>query len=207
MEFRITDWHGVSTTTISDAMQGKNTLTGKIKPLDGRSFIAGPACTVQIVRDDSMGIFKGLSTAKTGDVLVVAVNGHMSYAFLGEIVITMAQTMGLAGIVIDGAVRDSQAIIQSRFPVFCQGITPSIGTSSKLSQVQVDIQCGGVAVHSGDIVVGDGDGVVVVPKNEMQAVWQKAKEKEKIDRQRLAELAGNTTAVRTFLQDKLKSFK
>jgi regulator of RNase E activity RraA len=114
MNFDISEWEEVSSTSLSDAMLGLHTMESSIKPLNRKTgpaytiqiAVVGPAYTVQIIKNDCAVIFKALQEAPEGSVLVIAAQGTTDVAFLGEIVTKIAQKQGIAGIVIDGCVRE-----------------------------------------------------------------------------------------------------
>jgi 4-hydroxy-4-methyl-2-oxoglutarate aldolase len=202
MEFIKEIWEGLSTTTISDAMGGERIMEMSMKPLNTASIVIGPACTVHLINNDCSGVFDGLAIARPGDVLVIDTGRCTEYAFLGEIVAGMARTIGLAGILVDGLVRDSISIKNSGFPVFCKGVIPRISKPLNCSETQTTIQCGGITVHPGDLIFGDADGIAVVPPDQMGEVFIKAKKKEEMDQEKLARLIDNPEAIQCFLQKK-----
>jgi regulator of RNase E activity RraA len=206
MEFIKEMWEDLSTTTISDAMSGENTMDMSLKPLNEASIAVGPACTVKLIDNDCGGVFSGLAAARRGDVLVIDTGRCMEYAFLGEIVAGMAKTIGVAGIVVDGLVRDHISIRNSGFPVFCRGSIPRVSKPLNCSKTQTDIECGGIAVHPGDIIFGDADGIVVIPPVQMADVLMKAKKKEELDQEKMARLIDNTEETTRFLQEKATKF-
>lgn len=120
MNFDISEWEEVSSTSLSDAMLGLHTMESSIKPLNRKMRVVGPAYTVQIIKNDCAVIFKALQEAPEGSVLVIAAQGTTDVAFLGEIVTKIAQKQGIAGIVIDGCVRDSLAISEGGVSCICQ---------------------------------------------------------------------------------------
>ena len=199
VEFRPKQWEKVSSTSLSDAMMGLQTMSGEVKPLNPAMRAAGPAYTVQIIKNDCSVIFRALRDAQPGSVLVVAAHGEMNVAFMGEIVAAIGQKKGLAGIVVDGCVRDSFNISSSTFPVFARGAVPNIPAAVYAGTVQEQVQCAGVLVSPGDIVYGDADGVVVVPAKEAETVLQFALEKEKKDKWKMNTLLNDEQALDEFL--------
>lgn len=199
MNFDIHEWKDISSTSLSDAMKGLQIMRADIKPLKITARVVGPAYTVQIVDADCAAVFRALRDARPGDVLVIAAQGTMEAAFLGEIIVTIAQTRGLAGIIVDGCIRDTQSISAKDFPVFSKGAVPSSPAINYLSKVQQTVNCGGVVVHPGDFVYGDADGVVIVPQLEKEEVLAKAKAKEKKDLWKLKEVATDVALLEEFL--------
>ena len=173
----------LSTPTVCEAMGERLCMTSEIKPLYKGARIAGTAITCLCPLMDNLMLHKALQVAKEGDVIVVNHNGYVEAAPWGEMMSRAAKKKGLEGIVIDGMARDALAIEQIKFPVFARG-TAIWGTSKKFPGfVNQAIQCGGVYVNPGDIVLGDENGVVVVPKEKAKVVLQRAREREKRERQ------------------------
>ena len=154
-------------------------MDAAIKPVHPEMQCIGPAYTVQVIKNDCSVVFKALRNAPAGSVLVVAALGTTDAAFMGEIIATIAAKKGLAGIVIDGGIRDSRAIRQGKLPVFARAITPKSPNVNYLGAVQKTVTCAGIIVRPGDLVSGDADGVVVVPIEKVEEVLAKAKAKAK----------------------------
>lgn len=171
----------VSTTAISDVLKGTTNLDPSIKPLKENDKIVGPAYTVKLAVGDNLYLLKALKEAQPGDILVVDVKGDTYRAIAGDFVVGMMQTLELGGLVVDGAIRDVIDIQKLNFPVFAKGTTVASGSKKGPGDTNVPISCGGAAVQPGDIVVGDVNGVVIIPKNEAATVLQKAQEKETAD--------------------------
>lgn len=175
---------------IGDGMGARGIMDGGIKPLNRDSRLCGPAVTVETRAADNLMIHAALKLAKAGDVLVVNGHGYLSAGIWGELTTRVAMRKGLAGIVIDGAVRDSCVLAASGFPVFCRGVCPCGGGKEGVGQVNLTISCAGVPVHPGDIVVGDADGVVVVPRASAGEALAGARQRLERERLRIAAIEG-----------------
>ena len=151
------------TSFIVDAMGGTGALDWRIKPLVGRSFV-GVALTCDCGPLDNLAFMAALAESKPGDVLVVATGGYVGAAVTGDLLIGVARNRGAVGFVTDGLVRDLDDLEALGLPVFAMGVTPNSPQRRGPGSVGLPIVCGGVAVASGDVVVGDRDGVVVVPR-------------------------------------------
>jgi len=157
-------FRGAQTSHLADAMDGRGALDYRIKPLDPtRAAFAGPAMTAHAYPADCIGMFGALSEAQPGDVIVVANDAFTGTAVLGDLAAGMMRNKGVAGVVTDGLARDKAGIVATGLPVFCQGISPNSPGQYGKGTVGVAVLLGGVQVCPGDIVVGDADGVVVVP--------------------------------------------
>ncbi len=176
--------------TIYEAQGQRGAMESAIKPLDPMFFVAGRALTVDAKPGDNLMLHYALSIAQPGDVLVVDAKGFIEAGPWGDVMTFAARQAGIAGLVIDGSVRDSSAIVADGFPVFSRGVCMK-GTEKKLpGRVNTRIICAGVEVNPGDAVVGDRDGVVVIPADELEhslALAVKREEKEAASRQALAE--------------------
>ncbi|WP_134704282.1 RraA family protein [Ammoniphilus sp. YIM 78166] len=190
-------------TSISDAMDGSNNMEVGIKPLSPEQRLVGKAFTVQLRAADNLLIQKAIKDAEVGDVLVIDVKGHAQHAVCGDFVVGMAQTMGLAGMVIDGVVRDSMGIKQLNFPIFCKGTTLAASGKGGAGALQVPISCGGATVHPGDVIVADADGVVVIPKDQVGTITLKAEQKVQKDEERERAVLKSPESVRAFIQKQL----
>lgn len=147
---------------ICDAIGRRSVMDAAIKPLVPEWKLAGPVVTVEVRPGDNLMIHAGLALAKPGDVLVIDAKGNLDCGLWGGILHALAAQRKIAGVVIDGAVRDSAELRASAIPVFTRGVNPCGGDKEGPGQVNFPISCGGVPVAPGDVVVGDGDGVVVV---------------------------------------------
>lgn len=193
----------IPTTCISDAMQGLNNLDSSIKPLIDEHRVAGRAFTVKMPVGDNLVVLKAIREAKPGDVLVIDAKGDTYRAIAGDFVVGMAQTLGINGIIVDGVIRDIAGVKQLNYPVFCKGTTVAAGGKAGMGEVNVPISCGGTAVHPGDIVVGDADGVVVIPQALEEKILKDSLEKVEKDEKRAAKVSGKPEEVIKYLDEVL----
>jgi len=154
------------TPAISDLMNRLFTMSPAIRPMtDPALRILGPACTVKVFPGDNLMVHKSLDLARPGDVIVVDASSSSLTAVLGDLVSTKARHRGVAGFVVDGLIRDLPAIrALGNFPVFARGVTPIGPLHRGPGEVNYPVSAGGIVVQPGDIIVGDLNGVVVVPK-------------------------------------------
>ncbi|MDO9713532.1 RraA family protein [Paracraurococcus lichenis] len=166
-------FRGAQTSHLVDAMDGRGAMDWRIKPMDpGRAAFVGPALTAFAYPADVVGVMGALGEAQAGDVIVVANDGYTATAVVGDLVIGMMRNKGVAAFVTDGLARDRAGIVATGLPTFAAGIVPSSPAANGPGEVGAPVVCGGVPVRSGDIVVGDADGVVVVPVERAEAVLQ-----------------------------------
>ena len=176
--------------TIYEAQGAKGALDSGLKPIDGTSRLAGPALTVDCRPGDNLMLHYVVQKAKPGDVLVVDAKGFMEAGPWGDVLTIQAMKLGIAGLVINGCVRDANLIIELGFPVFCRGLSIKGTGKNQPGKVNVPITMGDVTIHPGDIVVGDRDGLVVVPHREVGSALASSRareDKEAGQRQAIAE--------------------
>jgi len=201
LENILKEFLGLPTTCISDAMEGLNNLDSAIKPLKEEYRIAGRALTVKMPVGDNLAVLKAMRNAQPGDVVVINAKGDTYRAIAGDFVIGMAQTLGIQGFVVDGVIRDIQGIKKLDFPVFCKGTAVAASGKAGVGEINVPISCGGVSINPGDIIVGDADGVVVIPQSKEQKILRKAQDKLEKDIKREAKISGNAEAILKYLDE------
>lgn len=192
----ISQFEMIPTTCISDVMQGLNNLDSQIKPLKENDRVAGRAFTVKMPVGDNLVFLKALKEAPPGSVLVVDAKGDTYRAIAGDFLVGVAQMLGIKGIVAHGVIRDIEGIRKLNIPVFCLGTTVAASGKAGMGEINVPVSCGGVTVHPGDMIVGDADGVVVVPQMHEQEVLQKALEKLQMDLDRAKRVSSREEALR-----------
>ena len=164
----------VPTGHLVDAMDGRGALDYRVKPIDpDRASFVGSAVTCLCAPGDNLAIVAALALLQQGDAIVAATDSHSTLAVVGRRVSGMARNRGAVAVVTDGLARDTPGIRQNGVPVFCAGVTPNSAAASGPGTVGQPVVIGGVAVQSGDIVVGDVDGVVVVPLARASEVLQR----------------------------------
>lgn len=168
----------VSTPNISDAMHRKGAMTG-IFSLCGNVKMAGRAVTVQTLAGDWAKPVEAIDVAKKGEVIVISNDGVTDVAPWGELATESCKTKGIAGVVIDGAVRDVDDIRAMKFPLFAKATVPNAGEPKGFGEINAEIRCAGQYVRPGDWVIGDESGVVVVPQERAYEIARRALEVRK----------------------------
>lgn len=171
------------TTAVSDALRGTSTMDPEIKSIVPGKKLAGPAFTVKCYPGSIITVHKALVEAQPGDVLVIDGCGSKEGALMGELMALQCKCSGFAGVVIDGCCRDTEGLQDLQFPFFARYRTPMVGTNRRLGTLQCDITCGGVVVHPGDWIMGDDDGVVVIPAERLEEIVEKAEATEAEERE------------------------
>jgi len=186
----VAQFKGVPVAVIGDEMNRLCCMEARIRPLN-KAPLLGVAMTVRTRPGDNLLLHRALDMAAPGDIIVVDGQGELSNAIAGENMMMWAHKRQLGGVIVDGAMRDIEAISKMSMPVFAAGIQPRGPYKSGPGEINVPITCGGIVVFPGDIVAGDEDGIVVVRPAEAAAIVKKAHErhrKEEVTRQTI--LAG-----------------
>ncbi len=162
------------TAVLSDALGKTGAMDHEMHCFSANCRMAGPATTLRIHTADILMVGKALSICPKGHVLVIDGQGELNTALWGGITTASAQLKGLAGVVIDGAIRDLAEIRRAKVPVFARAVVPNAGGAEYAGEVDIPIQCGGVVVNPGDWVIGDEDGVVVIPAARLPSALETA---------------------------------
>jgi 4-hydroxy-4-methyl-2-oxoglutarate aldolase len=173
---------------LADVAGRRGALNGRIAPLAPTMRFAGPALTVEVRPGDNLMIHAAMAVAKPGDVIIVDGKGDLSSALMGEIMSQQCMALGVAAVVIDGAVRDSEAIRELGFPMYAAGLNPNGPTKAVPGRLNHPISIGGVTVNPGDLVVGDADGVTVIERAKAAALLPLAADKVAAETRRIADI-------------------
>jgi 4-hydroxy-4-methyl-2-oxoglutarate aldolase len=162
---------GAQTGHVIDAMMGRGALDAAIKPVDpSNAHFVGTALPCEPFADDNLAILAALAIAKPGDVIVVAADAFARTAVIGDNVALMAKNAGCTAIVVDGMARDLDGIVGAGLPVHARGITPNSCVKNGPGKVGFPVVAGGRSVQPGDVVIGDRDGVVIVPAAQLAEI-------------------------------------
>lgn len=159
---------------VADAMHRIGALDGGIAPVWPGATVVGAALTVWVRAGDNALVARAIDMAQPGDVLVVNAQGALTSAVVGELLSMECRRRGVRGAVVDGAVRDLDVLGTLRFPVFARGVCAAGPTKEGSGEIGYPVAVGGVVAAAGDIVVADGDGVVIVPAGDAGAVLERA---------------------------------
>jgi 4-hydroxy-4-methyl-2-oxoglutarate aldolase len=165
--------------TLYEASGQRGALPSGIKPISSTMRLAGPAFPVETTPGNNLFLHRAIAAAAPGDVLVAATSAHHDAGYWGDVMTVAALARGIAGLVIDGCVRDSEAIVRLEFPVFARGLSIR-GTKKDPAapgSLRAPIHLGDARIEPSDLVVGDADGVVVVSRASVAEVLEKARER------------------------------
>nr|WP_230177726.1 MULTISPECIES: RraA family protein [Bacillaceae] len=183
----------LNTTLISDAMGCTGSMDYKIKPVAPGMKVVGTALTVSLRPGDNLFLHQAIYDGKEGYVLVADGKGHTSNAYLGELMAGAAKAIGLEGVIIDGLVRDKETLSQLKFPIFAKGFIPNGPLKDGPGELHKPISCGGVSVIPGDLIIGDDDGVIVVPRDKIEVALSKAEKKLDYEKTRIETITAYET--------------
>lgn len=189
---------------VSDAMSRLYAGGAQLHAMHDGTPMAGSALTVRTRPGDNLLVHKALDLAQPGDVIVVDAGGDMTNAIIGEIMVAYAQTRKLAGIVINGAIRDAAVIAQSGFPVFALGVTHRGPYKDGPGEINAPISIGGMAIEPGDLILGDTDGVLCVPFDLTEALYKATNEKQVAENKMMADIAAGTLDT-SWIDERLKA--
>lgn len=193
------------TTAISDATGGHTNVAASIKPLADHFKIAGRARTVRLPDGENGAVLEAISKAEKGEILVIDAKSNTNRAVAGDFVMQLAQGVGVQGFVVDGVIRDLAAAREIDFPVFSLGTTVAAGNKHGGGAVDVPVSIGGVVVQAGDYIIGDIDGVIIVPQNDVEKIIEAAEAKVVKDEAREHEALHNgEESIRAYLAKVVK---
>jgi 4-hydroxy-4-methyl-2-oxoglutarate aldolase len=188
-------FRNIGSATVHEASGRKGYVDCAIKPIAQGVRICGPAFTVQCHPKDNLMLHKALEKAQPGDIIVASVGGYYEAGYLGGLMATSAVARKVGGLAIDGCIRDSEEIIKMGWPVFCRGFCIFGTAKTGLGLVNHPTLFGGVMVNPGDLILGDGDGMVVVDRNECKAVLEKSIERVEAEKKKSVQLAAGVSSV------------
>jgi RraA family protein len=183
----------IAVANISDSMSRMTHGGARLRPLHAGGVLCGVALTVKQRPGDNLMVHAALSRAKAGDVLVVDAGGDLTNAIMGELMLAHARQIGLAGVVINGAVRDYGWIRKNDFPVYAAGVTHRGPYKNGPGEVNVTIALDGMVVEPGDLIVGDDDGIVCVPFDLVESVYEAANKKQQGEAKSMAAIKTGTS--------------
>lgn len=180
---------GLPVANVSDCMARMTAGGPRLRPMHKGGPLAGPALTVRCRPGDNLMIHKALTMAKAGDVLVVDAGGDLTNALFGEIMVATSVKIGLAGVVLNGAVRDSEEIGRGDFPLYAAGVTHRGPYKDGPGEINVPVAIDGMVIQPGDLVLGDADGLLCVPFEQAEEVLVATHKKMEAEKKMLADIA------------------
>ncbi len=177
---------------VSDCMSRMSAAGPRLRPMHGGGVLAGPALTVRTRPGDNLMVHKAIQLAQEGDVIVVDAGGDLTNAIIGELMLAQMVHRKLAGIVINGAIRDSGALAAQPFPVYAAGVTHRGPYKDGPGEINVPIALDGMLIEPGDLVLGDEDGLVAVPFDHVESVLTATEAKAAAEAKQMAQIQDGT---------------
>lgn len=190
---------------LADVAGRRGTVDGRIRPLSTSTRLAGPAFTIEIRPGDNLMIHAAMAMARPGDILVVDGKADRNCALMGSIMLNACKKLGLGGVVLDAAHRDTEELLALGFPVYSVGSNPNGPTKYVPGRINWPISCGGVAISPGDLVVGDADGVVVIEREKAESMLGLAAQKVADEHQRIADIISGKNIRPKWLEGALRA--
>lgn len=190
------DWvaryRDIPVANVSDSMHRMTAGGSCLRPMHRQGVLAGPALTVKARPGDNLMLHHALDIAEPGDVIVVDAGGDLSNALIGEMMVAYAVKRGVAGIVINGAIRDAANIGAGDFPLFAAGISHRGPYKDGPGEINVPIAIDGMVIKPGDLVIGDDDGLLCVPYDHVAEVYDRAAAKHAAEEKQMQQIAEGT---------------
>lgn len=182
----------VPVANVSDVMARMTAGGPTLRPMHASGVLSGPAFTVKSRPGDNLMVHKALQLAQPGDIIVVDAGGDLTNAIIGELMAGTAQKRGIAGFVINGAIRDYGVISKGTFPVYAAGVTHRGPYKDGPGEINVPVSLGGMIIEPGDLIIGDEDGLLCVPFDQVETVYEAASAKHKLEEKVMENIANGT---------------
>ena len=190
---------------LDDCMNRISAVHEAVRPVN-KGRLLGPAFTVKVPEGDNLMFHAAMDLAKPGDVIVIDAGGDTRRSIFGELMVTYCRKRGIAGIVVDGSLRDMDAMSQlTDFPIYARGITPDGPYKNGPGEINTPVVCGGRTVYPGDIVLGDEDGVIFVRPSEAPELLKKVEALHANEVRIIDTIERDGTYIRPWVDDKMKS--
>ena len=186
-------FRAIPVANVSDSMSRMSAGGARLRPMHGGGPMAGPALTVKARPGDNLMLHKALDLAEAGDVIVCDGGGDLTNALIGEIMTSHAQMRGIAGVVVNGAIRDAGVIRAGKFPVFAAGVSHRGPYKDGPGEINGSIAIDGMVIEPGDLILGDDDGFLCVPFAEVETVLAAAEAKHRAEAKQFTDIAAGTS--------------
>src|SRR5919107_4434628 len=185
-------FRGLPVANVSDCMSRMTASGARLRPMHRSGALAGPALTVRSRPGDNLMLHKALDMADPGDVIVVDAGGDLTNSLFGELMLAHAIKRGVAGLVIDGAIRDAEALYERNHPVFAAGVTHRGPYKDGPGEIGFPISIDGMLIEPGDLVLGDWDGLVSVPFEAVETVYAATRAKQDAETKQMQDIERGT---------------
>ena len=188
---------------VGDCMNRVAAVHQDIVPMN-KSKLVGTAFTVKVPQGDNLMFHKAMDMAEPGDVIVIDAGGMENRAIFGELMINYCRLRGLAGVIVDGAIRDYDTISQMDFPVYARGINPNGPYKNGPGEIGTPVSFGGQLVYPGDIVIGDADGIIFIRLEDAEELIEKTEAVFKMENGIMETMEKDGTYIRPWVDKKLE---
>jgi RraA family protein len=188
---------------IDDCMNRIAAVDSMIKPFN-KVKLLGIAFTVKVPEGDNLMFHKAIDMAQPGDVVMIDAGGDTNRSILGELMLTYCKKRNLAGVVVDGSVRDADALVKLDFPIYAKSVTPNGPYKNGPGEINTPISIGGKTVCPGDIIVGDGDGIVIIKPEDAEFIAAQTKKVSEKEHRIIETMFNEGTYIRPWVDEKLK---
>ena len=186
-------FRSIPVANVSDSMSRMAAAGPRLRPMHKGGAMAGPALTVKVRPGDNLMLHRALDLAEPGDVVVVDAGGDLTTAIMGDLMLAHATKRGVAGLVVNGAVRDLDSIRAQKLPLYAAGVTHRGPYKDGPGEINVAVALDGMVVEPGDLVLGDADGVLAVPLDAVPAVLAAAEAKRAAEEREMAAILARTS--------------
>ena len=200
---RVEKFRGLPVANIDDCMNRTAAVDPEIKPFN-KAKLLGTAFTVRVAEGDNLMFHKAMDMARPGDVIVIDAGGDKKRAIFGALMISYCKARGLAGVIVDGAIRDSEEISEMDFPVYARSVTPNGPYKNGPGEINTEIAFGGKVVRPGDIIAGDQDGIVVIDPQDAEELAERAKGVVAMEEEILRKILEECSYIRPWVDEKLE---
>ncbi|MDO5631613.1 MAG: RraA family protein [Paracoccus sp. (in: a-proteobacteria)] len=177
---------------VSDSMSRMTAAGPHLRKMHRDGVLAGPALTVKSRPGDNLMLHKAIDMAQPGDVIVVDAGGDTTNALMGELMLAHALNRGVAGFVLNGAIRDVDAFWDTNLPVYAAGVTHRGPYKDGPGEINVPVAIDGMVIHPGDLILGDSDGVLAIPFDEAEAIYARTIAKQEAETKQMAAIRAGT---------------
>lgn len=194
---------GLPVSNIDDCMNRIGAIDSQFFPLN-KTPLLGVAFTVKVPEGDNLMFHKAMDMAEPGDIIMIDAGGDKRRAILGELMISYCKSRGIAGVIVDGSIRDADALEEMDFPVYAKGITPNGPYKNGPGEINTPVTIGGQVVRPGDIIVGDQDGVVIIKPEDAKELAEQTRRVMDKEASIMEKIVKEGTYDRPWVDEKLK---
>jgi regulator of RNase E activity RraA len=189
---KVAKFRGLPVANVSDSMSRMAASGPRLRPMHKSGALAGPALTVRCRPGDNLMLHKAIDMAEPGDVIVCDAGGDLTNSLFGELMLSYAIKRGVAGLVINGAIRDAEALYERNHPVFAAGVTHRGPYKDGPGEIGFPISLDGMLIEPGDLILGDSDGLVAVPFDLVETVYAATKAKQEAESKQMQDIERGT---------------